>query len=340
MHKILKWYKKLNSTSKASIFGAIVGAIITGAFTIIVNIVTPAPQIIVYPATEKSIPTQNPTLTPLSNVGLIDSHEIEMVLVPEGTFRMGDDSELAKDDEGPVHEVFLNDYYIDKFEVTNELFAIFLNDQGNQLEGAEYWLQYNDPENDNRIRQIDGIWISDEGFENHPVTEVTWFGANAYCNWRDARLPTEAEWEKAARGLESSTYPWGNIFYGQKLNFCDKNCMYCDSTGCRTASWAEETIDDGYEMTSPVGSYLGGISPYGTFDMAGNVIEWVADWYDAEYYHNSPKENPLGPSEGIAKVLRGGAWMNNRFDSRTTTRYRLDPSSTDSDYGFRCAKNT
>jgi formylglycine-generating enzyme required for sulfatase activity len=152
---------------------------------------------------------------------------------------------------------------------------------------------------------------------------VSWFDAKNFCEWSspNGRLPTEAEWEKAARGTDGRNYPWG------------------DEIDC---SYANYTDDNGpcVGAISPVGDYLKGESPYGAYDMAGNVWEWVADWYDRSYYVNSPEVNPTGPESGLGRVLRGGGWNTDFFDVRSTARYSLGPKSTLWEIGFRCSRSS
>ncbi|MDM8529013.1 formylglycine-generating enzyme family protein, partial [Anaerolineales bacterium HSG24] len=249
-----------------------------------------------------------------------------MVHVPAGEFSMG--SNDGGSDEKPVHTVYLDEFYIDSYEVTNAQFVQFLNDNGNQNEGRATWLDIGDE--DVLITESGGLFQAKGGFTNHPVIEVTWFGAKAYCEAQGKRLPTEAEWEKAARGTDGRTYPWGNEF------------------NCHNGNFDDETIEDdyvvvgpncdGYDKTAPVGSYPSGVSPYGTFDMAGNVLEWVEDCYDDSYYSNSPTDNPASAScrNSEAKVLRGGSWRDDAFNLRAASRLRINPTDTNSNLGFRC----
>ena len=166
---------------------------------------------------------------------------------------------------------------------------------------------------------------------NHPVVCVNWEQANTYCKWREDRLPTEAEWEKAARGTHGQIYPWGDADPNEALlNFCDRNCK---------EDQADQNYDDGYADTAPVGAYPEGVSPYGLLDMAGNVWEWTADWYDANYYAKAPSHNPQGPDEGERRVVRGGSWSANRIFAPVSYRNAYSPNSSVHDLGFRCVAN-
>jgi formylglycine-generating enzyme required for sulfatase activity len=235
-----------------------------------------------------------------------------MVPVPSGEFTMG--SSTGFDHERPVHTVYLDAYAIDLYEVTNTGYAGFLNARGNQQEGGSTWLDADDT--GVRIHQVGGVWQADAGYGDHPVVSVTWYGARAYCTWVGKRLPSEAEWEKAARGTDARTYPWGN-----------------QAPDCSLANYYSGCVDD----TSPVGSYPSGASPYGALDMAGNVWEWVNDWYSSDYYGVSPYRNPRGPASGSFKVLRGGSWIGVVDQVRAAYRsgWYLVPSC--EYFGFRCA---
>jgi formylglycine-generating enzyme required for sulfatase activity len=263
---------------------------------------SPTPTVVVPTATETSAPEETPTddVTATPSLELTDGKGVEMVLVPAGDFTMGSDRGLA--DEQPVHVVNLDTFYIDKYEITNKLYKDCV-DAG---ECSPPWQNYFFAESPNRI------YFGNPQFDNYPVVYVDWNMARAYCQWRGARLPSEAEWEKAARGEDGRTYSWGNDLDCQKANY--QNCV---------------------NRTSEVGIFEDGKSPYGAYDMTGNVWEWVADWYSQNYYSNSPKNDPVGPITGQSRVLRGGAWP--RFDVSAFHRSNFGPDYNTFDIGFRCA---
>lgn len=223
-----------------------------------------------------------------------------MALVQAGEFTMGHEKWEA--DEKPVHRVFLDAFYMDKYEVTTARYARFMQETG-RAEPAQ-WKDVNPTTDGER-----------------PVVGVTWHDADAYCRHYGRRLPTEAEWEKAARGTDERLFPWGN-----------------EEPTHRHASFGVAWF--GYETLLPAGSLEAGRSPYGIYDLAGNAWEWVSDWYDMNYYKNSPDRNPTGPSRGGSKVLRGGSWYNMLYDLRSTNRNYFVPTKQLFDLGFRCVQGT
>lgn len=230
-----------------------------------------------------------------------------MVLVPAGGFVMGsrDDDEMARNDERPAHSVYLDAFYIDTYEVTISRYDGFLNKTGRK------------PPRDWRY----GLG---QGHDNEPSL-VTWDDARAYCSWVEKRLPTEAEWEKAARGTDQRLYPWGNAedsgLFGRLANFGH--------------------AESGSGFKYDVGSFKKGKSPYGVYDMAGNVAEWVADWYGETYYGRSPLRNPKGPMTGEKHVLRGGSYESELADVRSAARSAKtsEDENSWSRSGFRCAQD-
>jgi sulfatase modifying factor 1 len=253
----------------------------------------------------------------------------KMVLIPAGAFIMGspEKSDLPED-EKPSHMVYIDNFYMDIFEVTNKEFAEFLNTVKPDEATRKSWIVLrSDLKTEERkewwpaeIVYEDGIYKPVKGFERHPVNSVSWYAADAYCRWLGKRLPTEAEWEKAARGgLKGKLYPWGDAY---------------PTTGI---IYNKVWIDNAFPVpTSPVGNYHP--NGYGLYDMAGNVAEWVNDWYDPDYYKRSPKDNPQGPSSGREKVIRGGSWAGGAQSLRVSARGHAQPDSMPSGVGFRCVR--
>jgi formylglycine-generating enzyme required for sulfatase activity len=252
-------------------------------------------------ATPPSVPTPIETMVRFKD-GKI------MVYIPAGEFLMGSaETDLqADDDEKPLHSIYLDAFWIDKTEITNSQYQLCLN-EGRCMPPQKLGKRFEE--------------------DYQPVIGVNWLQAAAYCEWSGGRLPTEAEWEKAARGVDGRIYPWGDRFDGSRLNFCDINCI---------ADWKDRRADDGYEYTAPVGNYPKGASPYGVLDMSGNVWEWTADWYDPHYYANSPLKNPTGPASGQQRVVRGGSWYYYGTNLRVPNRHRDSPTYRYDNIGFRC----
>ena len=224
-----------------------------------------------------------------------------MVYVPAGDFLMGSLAGVGFAEEHPQHTVYLDAFWIDRTEVTNEQYA--------QCVAAGVCTA---PARSNSFNHAS--YYGNTQYDHYPVIYVTWDNAIAYCTWAGRRLPTEAEWEKAARGTDGRTYPWG------------------EGVDCTRANYSECVRE-----TSPVGSYPSGASPYGALDMAGNVWEWVSDWYDSGYYSVSPSSNPSGPSSGDYHVVRSGSWYNAGDYIRTANRYWYAYDSWNFKLGFRCA---
>lgn len=262
---------------------------------------------------------------------------MEQVYIPKGQFRMGSSSGDSLPDVKPQHAVYLDSYWIDRTEVTNDQFAAFVDETGYRTtaekEGRAWVFENGNWTLKNGIhwRHPQGGRNSLEGLGDHPVVHVSWYDAQAYCQWAGRRLPTEAEWEKAAGGVEIVRYPWGNqTALGDRANFADQSL---------DVGWANQDTDDGYPQTAPGKSFPEGVSPYGAFNMAGNVYEWVEDWYLWNYYSLSPYRNPGGPDSGEHRSLRGGSWITNGENYHIPSRVSLPPDYTIQDTGFRCAES-
>ena len=254
-------------------------------------------------ATAKSTSTPVVTQIPKSlYTEITDAKGVRMMLVPAGEFVMGNDS--GSDDEKPAHTVYLDEYYIDKYEVTNALYKTCVNAGVCDL-----------PNNLSSSTRSD--YYENLKYNNYPVVYINWTQAKTYCEWRGAYLPTEAQWEKAARGKDERNYPWGEDVTCADANLCE---------------------DD----TSEVGVYKKNISSYGVYDMVGNVFEMTADWYGIRYYPVSPVTNPTGPSIGDRYVVRGGAYELGEANlgfARLTMRWSSTTTDATAYNGFRCAKD-
>lgn len=253
-------------------------------------------QLAVYQQLDAKLPGRRP----ITSSDSLKPADAPMALVPAGEFTMGS---TMSADEQPVHRVYLDAFYMDKYHVTVGQYAKYL--EATDMEAPPEWDIMNQPHHQKR-----------------PVVNVSWFDAATYCKWAGKRLPTEAEWEKAARGTDGRLYPWGNEPPTRlHANFGKKQ-------------WAN------HMALVPVGMFEMGKSPYGIYDMAGNAWEWVNDWYDHDYYQKSPAKNPQGPAKGKSKVVRGGNWLYIQEFLRSSFRFNAEPSGRQFGYGFRCAKTS
>lgn len=235
----------------------------------------------------------NPTAQPASGAQAGDERVssvdgMTQVYIPEGTFRMGGMDAWTQPDEQPPHQVTIKAFWMDKTEVTNGMYMLCV--QAGACEPPRLFTSETRPS-----------YFNNPDFNNYPVIMVRWRDANAYCKWAGRRLPYEAEWERAARGNDFRTWPWGD----ERPDNSRANFNY--------------SVRD----TTPVGSYPAGASPFGILDMSGNVWEWMADWYQQNYYENAPVINPTGPLsplQGNRKVIRGGSWQDGEFELRVPNR--------------------
>ena len=268
---------------------------------------------------------------------MVGQDGMTLLYVPQGEFLMGSKigDAYAHPNERPQRPVYLDAFWIDQTEVSNDMFLRFVLETGHQTDAEKSGTgrvcangRCDDTEGAD-WRHPNGPDTSFEGLEQHPVVQISWNDAQAYCNWAGRRLPTEAEWEKAARGTDGRPYPWGNEpIADNSVNFCDRSCRLSVRDGF---------INDGTLRTAPVGHYPAGASPYGAFDMVGNVWEWVAESHETVYYQDMPSNNSQILRTGIEKIVRGGSWVSRLASVRTARRFKLDASSSHDDAGFRCA---
>lgn len=230
--------------------------------------------------------------------------EAPVAVIPEGVFRMGANGTDTLEDERPQHAVWIDRFEMDRYEVTTGHYAEFLASTAH----PPPW-------------QWEAVNLTQH--QDRPVIGVSWFDADDYCRWRGKRLPTEAEWEKAARGTDGRLFPWGNqVPHEGSANF---------GLGARFSY---------SQVLTPVQRYEHGRSPYGLHQMAGNAGEWVADWYGANYYETGSLKNPTGPDLGSFRVVRGGSWSDLPKYLLTYGRFKLPPETRNSYTGFRCARTS
>ena len=272
---------------------------------------TPLPAPTATPTETPLPPTATPVVAPPGlNAGdtwVRPADEMIMVLIPAGEFLMGSTTEdpCSKPDERPQRTIYLDAFWIDRTETTNAEYAVCVSAGDCTPPGQA-------------SSSTRPSYYGNLAYAHYPVIYIDWYQASAYCAWAGKRLPTEAEWEKAARGIDVHAFPWGD-----------------DAPDCTRANF--KPVDFCVGDTSLVGSYLAGASPYGALDVAGNVWEWVFDWYDPDYYGISPGSNPTGPATGTLRTVRGGSWSFSAHSIRVTNRYGPAPSLQGSTVGFRCA---
>jgi len=261
----------------------------------------------------------------------------EYLPVPAGELMLGDNYNEGDPDEVPVHTVYVDFFYIGKFKITNIEYRKFVEDNG--YGNSSYWNaggfgEYgSEPRFWNDPRFMGG---GTENSDNYPVVGVNWFEAMAYCAWltektgHTYRLPTEAEWEKAARGTDQRRYAWGNSIDGSYANYEHSNDPY--EPGITPSGYYDSSMHNGFKTHDNA-------SPYGAYDMIGNVWEWCLDWYEgSSYYRNSPKNNPTGPESGSSKILRAGGWVDSAYYQRAANRNSSFPENRNPIQGFRCVR--
>lgn len=247
-----------------------------------------------------------------------DMDGMVMVYVPAGSFSMGTAADFpgVYENELPLHEVNVDAFWIDRTEVTNRMYDLCV-----QAGECKLPVDFGSFDRDEYYRV--------EGYQDFPVIFVNWYQAQSYCNWVDARLPTETEWAFAARGPDSFMYPWGQDFDQHNLNYCDVNCPKPHN---------DKEYDDGYLDTAPVGNYPEGVSWVGALDMLGNVWEWTQDWH-AYYEGHRWLERPIALTPPVAKTIRGGGWDTVAGHSRAAFRNWFDPEDAWDSIGFRCVSD-
>jgi len=250
--------------------------------------------------------------------GILGEDGAEMVLIPAGEFLMGSTPSVGNPGEHPQHTVFLDAFYIDKYEITNAQYY-------------QFWLADEEYKSSHRPMSYGtacdiGSWPGVAKTKpDYPVVGIRWSDALAYAEWAGKRLPTEAEWEKAASGTDARLWPWGNQFN-----------LDIEGVTVHANTW---NGGDGHDnTTSPVDAHPTGVSPFGVYGMAGNVFEWCADWFDLDYYNRSPKQNPSGPETGHIRVIRGGSWRHDERLVRCAFRMGSHPDSKWYILGFRCVQ--
>lgn len=242
-------------------------------------------------------------------------------------------------DERPQRQVYVSAFWIDRHETTNADYERFVRATSHRI-----------PANPDPAVSLWDNGAPLPGSHDHPVVNVSWDDAWAYCRWAGKRLPTEAEWEKAARGTDSRRYPWGNqwditlansasFWTGRTIEFQSSDDWHAFWVKGEGARLARQHGLKGEVLTLPVGQFLQGASPYGLLDMAGNVAEWVQDWYDPDYYAKAPLTDPPGPARGVLKAMRGGSWLKPAMSLRTSDRDFGNTQTRPSGTGFRCARD-
>jgi eukaryotic-like serine/threonine-protein kinase len=309
---------------------------------------TPTVETPVFTETPTRIPKPSPTetevISPAGGETKIDIDGMEVVYIPAGRAFVGaseKDEQMIGDyeleSESPGHIVQLDAFWMDRTEVTNRMYTRFVNETGYRTVSERNNLGV--ILTDGEFKEVKGVTWRDpagdgsgiRGIMDHPVVQMNWLDAISYCEWVGGSLPTEAQWERAARGDTKSLYPWGDgPFDDNYLNFSDANLGIAADLN---------RYNDGYKFTAPVGSYPAGASPFGILDLAGNAAEWVFDYYDAHYYKYSEKVNPTGPSIGKFHLLKGGSWYSGAVNNRVANRIdNSSPNAIHQVYGFRCVR--